>query len=122
MKRDADHENALRIRSQLIAEHRTLVTTNYVIAELHALLLARIGHRVALQVLIDLLSSDLAVVRVSATDEHRALQILKTYSDKGFSFTDATSFAIMDQLGTRTAFTFDHHFAQYGMALLTTDR
>ncbi|MCC6793208.1 MAG: PIN domain-containing protein [Thermomicrobiales bacterium] len=122
VRRDDNHVAALHIRSRLIATSRPLFTTNFVLAELHALVLARVDHRFARRVLYGLLSSDLAVARVSAEDEHRALDVLGKYDDKAFSFTDAMSFAVMDRVGTRTAFSFDHHFTQYGLTLLTPDR
>lgn len=37
-----------------------------------------------------------------------------TQTDKSYSYTDATSFAIMGRLGLRTAFAFDPHFRQFG--------
>ncbi|MBI4822940.1 MAG: hypothetical protein HY805_01755 [Nitrospirae bacterium] len=41
-------------------------------------------------------------------------KLLEKYSDKDFSFTDCTSFALMERLKIKTAFTFDAHFTQYG--------
>ena len=58
------------------------------------------------------------LVRVRHSDETRAIQILGQYSDKGFSFNDALSFTVMERLGIGTAFTFDRHFAQYGLTVL----
>jgi uncharacterized protein len=64
--------------------------------------------------------SSTVVVRVRATDEASAKQILFRYDDKDFSFTDAISFVVMERLGIRTAFTFDRHFAQYGFTSLAS--
>jgi predicted nucleic acid-binding protein len=52
------------------------------------------------------------VERVSPGDEEKAIEILSTYLDKGFSFTDATGFVVMKRLGIDTALTFDRHFRQ----------
>jgi uncharacterized protein len=57
-------------------------------------------------------------VRVRANDEERARQIIFQYDDKDFSFTDAISFAIMERLNLKLAFSFDRHFAQYGFTTL----
>ncbi len=38
--------------------------------------------------------------------------------DKRFSYTDASSFAVMERLGIGTAFGFDRDFAQYGFRLI----
>jgi predicted nucleic acid-binding protein len=116
--RDLDHGRAQAIVAQLAAESRTLATTNFVLAELHALALARAGRDTALQAISKLFETRIGIVRIDAAAERRALEILRTYRDKDFSFTDATSFAVMDRLGIREAFTFDHHFRQYGLTVL----
>jgi predicted nucleic acid-binding protein len=56
----------------------------------------------------------IALHRINADDEDGAWQILKSYADKDFSYTDATTFAIMKRLGLETVFAFDEHFDQYG--------
>jgi len=39
--------------------------------------------------------------------------IFKRYTDKGFSFTDCTSFSIMRSLKPKRVFAFDKHFEQF---------
>lgn len=56
--------------------------------------------------------------RVDAEEEERAWEILKNFSDKEFSYTDATSFIVMESLTIDTAFAFDEHFKQYGKFVL----
>jgi predicted nucleic acid-binding protein len=55
---------------------------------------------------------------VAHADEIRAREIIQTYQDRSFSYTDATSFAVMERLGIRRAFAFDKHFEQYGFELI----
>jgi uncharacterized protein len=62
-------------------------------------------------------SNDVAVERVTEGDELRAKAILLRYTDKDFSYVDATSFAVMERFGLQTAFTFDEHFVQYGFTV-----
>jgi predicted nucleic acid-binding protein len=62
--------------------------------------------------------SSTVVIRVSAQDEQRAHQIIFRYTDKDFSLTDATSFVVMERTDISEAFSFDQHFAQYGLATL----
>jgi predicted nucleic acid-binding protein len=52
------------------------------------------------------------IERITEADEGSARQILSKYSDKSFSYTDATSFAVMERLGLRTAFAFDAHLGE----------
>ena len=54
-------------------------------------------------------------------DEQRARQIIVAYTDKDFTFTDATSFAVMERLRIGHAFTFDDDFRQYGFTTLTPE-
>jgi predicted nucleic acid-binding protein len=111
---DQDHDAAKAIQARLVRERLPLVTTNWILAETHALLLGRVGRHRALRVLLTIDRSDIAIVRVSENDELQARHILERYDDKDFSLTDATSFALMERLGMTRAFTFDRHFAQYG--------
>lgn len=113
------HSDADAIRRRLIAERSRLVTTNFIVAETHALFSIRLGYRFALRFLDDLDRSPTLVVRVTTTDEQRARQIIRQYDDKLFSYTDATSFAVMERLGISSVFTFDRNFTQYGLQALT---
>lgn len=100
---------------QLARTTTQLVTTNFVLAELHGLLIARDSRETAFTILALARQSPLTrVVRVDERDEERAWAIITQYDDKDFSLTDATSFAIMERLGLRTAFAFDRHFTQFG--------
>ena len=53
-RRDASHQGMSGIMNQLVAERRQLFTTNFILAELHALLLTRINRTVAAQVLLEI--------------------------------------------------------------------
>jgi predicted nucleic acid-binding protein len=89
--------------------------TNFIIAESHALLLNRLNADIARRWVLD---NAWPIERASDDDEARARTILRQYSDKTFSYTDATSFAVMERLGLKTAFAFDPHFRQYGFQVL----
>ena len=77
------------------------------------------GYHVALNLGQKLLNQDVAdLVRFTKVDESRAWEIFVQHEDKGFSFTDCTSFAIMERLKIDTAFVFDDHFVQYGKFII----
>ncbi len=120
--RDENHEAAVQIIHQLVRERVELLTTNFIVAETHALLLNRLGYTTALQVVEELSQSQTRIYRVREAEESKALEIIKTYADKEFSLVDAISFATMDRFHVRQAFAFDHHFAQYGFSLLSAPR
>jgi uncharacterized protein len=118
---DADddfHEQAVAIIADLVRGGWRQLTTNVLIIECHALVLSSLGIAIAAQFLRDIDASQTTIVRVRASDEVRAKQIIFQYTDKDFSFTDAISFAVMERLGITRAFTFDRHFAQYGFTQL----
>ncbi len=89
--------------------------TNFIVAECHALLLARLGAPLARKWLI---GNVWPVRRVTIDDEAVAMSIISKYTDKTFSYADATSFAAMERLGIRKAFAFDPHFRQYGFQVV----
>jgi predicted nucleic acid-binding protein len=112
---DANHTAARRALTVLKKRRIEPVLTNFIVAESHALLLTRLDAQIARRWLG---SQSWAVERVSADDEARAVSIITTHGDKSYSYTDATSFAVMERRGLRSAFTFDQHFQQYGFQLL----
>lgn len=108
---DADHERAALVASEVASEQRPSFITNYIEAETHALLLRKLGRTLAREWLFN---GGLPVVRVLPHEEERAKEILARYGDKDWSLCDAISFAVIESRGVESAFSFDHHFAQYG--------
>jgi predicted nucleic acid-binding protein len=118
-RRDANHRQASRVATRLANDRRTLLATNFILAEAHALLLNRAGRDLAWGFVQQVVAGgDAALMRVGESDEARALAIIESYDDKDFSLTDATSFAVMERLEIADAFTFDRHFRQFGFAVL----
>jgi uncharacterized protein len=116
--RESSHLRARAIERTLRRAQTELICTNYVVAETHSLILNRAGRSLALETLRSLDRGGAAVVRVDLDDEAAARRIIERYADKEFSLVDATSFAVMEALGIRTAFAFDINFNQYGFATL----
>jgi len=91
------------------------VLTNFLVAEIYALILIRVGATMARSWL---LANRWRVERANSADEERATAILMAHSDKDYSYTDAVSFAVMERLGISTALSFDRHFVQYGFQVI----
>jgi hypothetical protein len=92
-----------------------LVTSNFIIDETITLTLIRAGYKSALTVGEQLWLGDIASIAwITRKDEQKAWAFFKQYSDKIFSFTDCTSFALMTRPGINQAFTFDADFSQTG--------
>lgn len=112
---DANHRAARRTLNALKKRRLKPFLTNFVVAETHALLIARLDASIARRWL---LANVWPIERVNEDDESRARAIIVRYSDKTFTYTDATSFVVMERLGLKTVFAFDPHFRQYGFQVV----
>jgi predicted nucleic acid-binding protein len=109
---DPDHKAA---RTFLKENRERLVTTDHVIGETITLLRMRGRRARALHALKRLLSESSARVEwVKEADIREAFSVFQKFSDKEWSFTDCVSRVVMERLGLNKAFSFDHHFRQFG--------
>ena len=112
---DRFHYAASELNRLLLASGRRYVTSNFVLDESYTLLMRHAGHHIAVELGEEIRASQLVtVILVSQVLEEVAWQLFVRYADKQFSFTDCTSFAIMQQRGIQEAFTNDRHFEQVG--------
>ncbi|MEE9164994.1 MAG: PIN domain-containing protein [Nitrospinota bacterium] len=96
-----------------------LLTTNYTFSETLTLIRYRLGHNAAITFGKKLKNSNsVALYRVTEDEEKKAWLLFEKYSDKKFSFLDCISFAVMENLKIKEAFTFDKHFKQIGFRIL----
>jgi predicted nucleic acid-binding protein len=92
-----------------------LVTTDYIVDELLTLLKARGEYQRAIEAGPLLLGGAVCDLEwVGPTDVANAWRVFSTYQDKGWSFTDCVSRAVMERLGITMAAAFDEHFRQFG--------
>ncbi len=110
-RNDENHREAAALFHDAMEEEWRLITSNFVVAETHALILSRLGRDLAAAWLRSIPAS---VVRISKADEDKAKRIIFGYRDKEFSYCDASSFALIERLRIREAMAFDSHFEQYG--------
>lgn len=117
-RRDSNHQSALQVRNQIVGQY-VLVTSNYVLDELYTLLLMNIGYLacVKFKQQLDALQTK-ELLTIEWITEERSTASWQTFerfnSDKEWSFTDCTSYALMKELEMTEVFTFDHHFSQMG--------
>jgi len=114
-RRDLHHRAASLLFEEIEAKGYALVTTDFIVAETHALILSRLGANVARNWLQNL---KVYVYHVPAHEIQLAKEIVFRYTDKDWTLTDAISFVVMQRLGIRQAFTFDRHFEQFGFEVL----
>jgi predicted nucleic acid-binding protein len=117
---DRSHERARTLFAEADAKRWRMVTTNAVVIETHALLIARLrdGRRHGIEFLDRIGRTEVRMERVRASDEKRAIELIKRHADKDYSLCDALSFTVMERLRLKEAIAFDRHFREYGTFVL----
>jgi predicted nucleic acid-binding protein len=115
------HSLATKIYAGAIQQGVRLITTNYVIAELVAVLTSPI--RVPKPTIIAAVaglksSSKIQIVHIDQAQDDEAWDLLSRRPDKLWSLVDCASFVVMQELGITEALTTDHHFEQAGFIRL----
>jgi predicted nucleic acid-binding protein len=114
-RRDKYHKQAVALRDSLLKAGKILITSDYVLDESYTVIRFRAGHQIAIQFGQAVRESKLLRVEYITPERiEKAWNLFKTYSDHEFSFTDCTSFILMEDLQIKTAFSFDTHFKEYG--------
>jgi len=118
---EESHLQVVALVQDTALQSRRLITTNYVIAELVALLSSR-RHLTRPQMIaaLDALktSAFVDIIYVDESLDTAAWDLLKGRVDKSWSLVDAASFVCMSRFGMTEAITLDHHFTQAGFVRL----
>jgi len=114
-RRDVHHIQALDFKDSCLKAGQMLITSDYVLDESYTIIRLRAGHRIAVQFGEALRASHLLRVEfITPEIIEKAWHLFKDFTEHDFSFTDCTSFVLMERLHIPTAFTFDAHFKEYG--------
>ena len=96
---DSYHETGVRFRDACLKSRQLFITSDYVLDESYTIIRLRAGHDIAVQFGEALRSSRfIHIQHVTPEIIEDAWKIFKTYGDHDFSFTDCTSFVLMEQL------------------------
>jgi len=99
--------------------HGAPVTTSFVLDESATLIRMETDAAAASRFLRAVLEGrSVTVVWIDEGHFRSALKLLEQYEDKRWSYTDCTSFVVMQELGIAAAFAFDHKFEEAGFALV----
>lgn len=115
--KDEHHREAVEFLQSIMDGKRftRIVTSDYVIDETITRIRFAEGHEVALGWIKNIRASTvLEVLRVDEETFDRGIELFEKYSDKSLSFTDCTSFALMEKKKIEDAFTFDSDFEKAG--------
>ncbi|MEX0993564.1 MAG: PIN domain-containing protein [Solirubrobacterales bacterium] len=112
-----DHHEAARALWK--ARYEPVVTSTAIVGETWTLMNTKLSHRRAVE-FIDAIDASNRVSLHHMDDglEHQAWQWLRQHDERTYSFVDATSFALMRELGITEALAFDGDFAAAGFVEL----
>jgi len=103
-ERDVHHKKAL----QMIKENlSSAITSDHVFDEVLSVVARKVNREKAIEIGKHILQAEIVVARTNEAVFQKAWQL---FQKESLSFTDCTSFAIMERLELDTAFSFDSHF------------
>lgn len=109
---DSHHIKAVEIARNLQEEQ---ITSNIIISEVLTLLSMRVKRQIAINFGKSLTEGGLRIIFIDQILHQNAWKIFQSIKDKDVSFADCTSFAVMEVLGIKKAFSFDEDFKRYGL-------
>ena len=113
---DPDHHAVAEVLEQNLSY---LLTTDFIADETVTLLRYRSGMPVAIKFGELLFTGKLARLEyISRGDQQKAWKLFQQYQDHCFSFTDCTSFVLMERLKIETAVVLDRDFRSYRLRCL----
>ena len=115
---DQYHFRAEKFLSSIKGRHYLFFTSDYILDESITFIRRRIGHSAAIKFknFVEI-TATIKLHLINAEIQSQAWDIFCKYSDHDFSFTDCTSFAFMQTMGLKKAFTFDKHFVIAGFEI-----
>ena len=120
---DPAHDACRTARDKALRAGLMLVTTDYVVDESLTLMRLRLGVSAAEAWWQQVDGSQrVRWERLDPDRFERAVELFFRHRDKGYSFTDCTSFTVMKELKLRAALTTDKHFKQMGFEIVPGGR
>lgn len=118
---DDRHDEAMRLFEEAMARKLGVVISDYIFDECVATVNSRADHSTAVKAGDFMLSSN--VIELIWLDQDlklKAWEYFTTHADKGYSFTDCTSFVLMKEMKLIHYLAFDKHFEQAGFRLFSS--
>ncbi|MBA4349457.1 MAG: VapC toxin family PIN domain ribonuclease [Thermodesulfovibrio sp.] len=112
---DEHHSEALKTLEEIKRNRIKLLISDYIFDESITTALSNAGYDVAVKVGEFILNSRvIEFIWLNETVKMKAWDYFKRHSDKGYSFTDCTSFVFMKDLKIDQFFAFDKDFSKAG--------
>ncbi len=115
------HTKAKEIYQSAISNQTPLLTTNYVLTELVALLTSplRLSRPRVIEIVEGIkVSPFFEIIHIDEMCDKRTWELLKNRPDKKWSLVDCSSFVVMREREISESLTTDHHFEQAGFIRL----
>ena len=122
---DPFHEAATLLLQEHRKRGRSVLTTNYVMAELVALLTSpiRLSRPEQVRIIATLRSASwVHIVHIDPSQDKASWDLLASHDDKTWSLVDCASFVVMRDRSIAAALTNDRHFEQAGFIRLLKHR
>jgi uncharacterized protein len=116
-RRDGNHRAAVDAWTERFGAETSLVTSNYVMVELTALVQRRLGPT-AVRDILEYFTPLLHVYWIDQRTHDLAMRTILAAGQRGISLVDAVSFEIMRANAIPAVFTFDRHFEDEGFERL----
>ena len=118
-RREQGHDICRQAYERALRAGETIVTTEFVIAELHALAIRRSHPEAALRLVRGVTTTGrIDVETVGSARLASAIDLLAARPGRPYSLADAVSFVIMQELGIRRVLTLDADFEAEGFEVL----
>ncbi len=108
--KDTHNIDAKLIYNKLNKLKAPFYTSDYVLDEVYTLLKSRSSHKTSVKFMENIERGKINIIRITENIEKEAKTIFKKFDDKRLSFTDCSSFALINQFGIDSVFAFDKHF------------
>lgn len=108
--KDQFNSTAKIIYKQIQDKNAHIYSSDYVLDEVYTLLKTRGSHAVSVRFMDEIQKSNIIILRITEDIEEAAKTIFRQLADKRLSFTDCTSFALINHFDIEAVFAFDEHF------------
>ena len=108
--KDQHNLTAKSVYKQIQKDKAVIYTSDYVLDETYTLLKTRSSHATAIKFMEQMDKSQIDILRITEDIEESAKALFKKFDDRRLSYTDCTSFALINHLEIEAVFAFDEHF------------
>ena len=119
---DTNHEEARKLIMTMEGKQVRFLMSDYIFDETLTVLLVRAGKNKAIKVcnaiLRDIEIGNIRLIYINEEIFRKSVNIFINFIDKNWSFTDCTSYVLIEDMNIAKCISFDEHFYQFGFDVL----